>query len=89
MQQLQYASPVFMKQTSFCFSLRKKERNVSMFYVNVNIWTVHTGTELILSLSDTISGAFNLMYYFRLQEKVTTIILNDQATEKLLTCLLC
>lgn len=60
-----------------------------MFYVNVNIWTVHTGTELILSLSDTISGAFNLMYYFRLQEKVTTIILNDQATEKLLTCLLC
>lgn len=72
----------------FLFSA-KKEINVSIFYVNVNVWTINTGTELILSLSDPISDASNLMYYFRLQKKVTTIILNDQATETLLICLLC
>lgn len=57
--------------------------------MNVNVWAVNTDTELILSLSDMISGASNLMYYFRFQKKVTTLIPSDQATETLLTCLLC
>lgn len=57
--------------------------------MNVNVWTVNSNTELIVFLSDKIPGASNVMYYFWLQKKVTTVIPNDQETETLLTCLLC